>query len=144
MNINKIAQNDAFDWARAEMFFGEGAGTRRKLLYAEILDKQAKIPGYYEAFIKAYQKQDMGEHAIKAAQERKRIDRAVKVRRNVNAAYRGDRRNMTPVLGIAATAAIIAHQTGYDKVLLEKGRRQYKQLKARYAAWKLQRKPKDG
>ncbi len=52
MNINKLAATDAAKWARAEMFFGEGAGTRRKLLDADITHKSVNFPGYVEAFQK--------------------------------------------------------------------------------------------
>ncbi len=91
MNINKLATADATNWARAEMFFGEGAGTRRKLLSADIGHKVERISGYNEAFQKAYNKQNFADHAIKAAKERKRIDRSAAFGKNVRALARGDR-----------------------------------------------------
>lgn len=121
-SITKMVQKDAARWARAEMFFGEGAGTRRKLLWAEIGDKMAKIPGYEDAFGIAYDRQDMASHAIRAAKERKRLDRSKFLGKNARALARGDRRNVSPVILVAIGAAVVLHQTGYDKVLIEKAK----------------------
>ena len=83
--LEKIASQDAFRWARAEMFFGDGAGTRRRLVEAEISQKMKDIPGYKDAFMTWYEKQDMAEHAIAAAKERQKIDRSIRVHRNTRA-----------------------------------------------------------
>lgn len=141
MNLKKMAARDANKWARAEMFFGDGAGTRRKLLAAEIQDKQIKIPGYREVFLKYYEKQDWAEHAIKAAKERKKIDRSSAIGKNARAFARGDRRNL-----LVATVVIgyTAHQLGYDKMALEQGKKYHRKLKAKIAEYKLAREPKKG
>lgn len=139
-NLNKIAEHDAFNWARAEMFFGKGAGTQRKLVWAEIHEKMIRIPGYEEAFQKAYSQQDMAQHAVKAAKMRKNIDRAALVNRNTKALIRGDRRNLSPILAVAIAGGFLLHETGYDKVALEKAKvykakakRYLKDLNERYA-----------
>lgn len=143
MNISKIAAKDAAEWARAEMFFGEGAGTRRKLLWAEIATKVKKIPGYSEDFESAYESQNLAEHAIKAAKERQSIDRMNMVRKNTRAIVRGDRRSLSTGLAIVAAIGYFAHQTGYDKVLLEKGKKYYRKLKTDRAIRKIQRDPRN-
>lgn len=130
MNIRKMAETDAFNWARAEMFFGQGAGIRRRLLWNEIDSKMARIPNYEPLFQKAYGKQNMAEHALKAAKERKAIDRKVAIGKNARALARGDRRNMSPLLLGAIAGAVVLHQTGYDKVLWEQGKICYDDLKA--------------
>lgn len=142
MNINKIAANDASNWARADMFFGEGAGTRRKLLHAEINHKVVSIPGYLEAYDKAYGKQDMAKHAIKAAKERRHIDRSEKLGKNAKALLRGDRRGMSTGVLVLVGIGYVAHQTGYDKVALKEAKKYYKKLKTEIAVRKLARDPK--
>lgn len=132
MNINKLAAEDAARWARAEMFFGEGAGTRRKLLSAEIARKVETISEYHELFQKAYNKQNFADHAIKAAKERKSIDRATKLGKNAKALLRGDRRGLSTGLLVIATIVVVAHQTGYDEVALKEAKKYYCKAKLEY------------
>lgn len=133
MNINKIAAGDAAKWARAEMFFGEGAGTRRKLLEAEIGHKVENVSGYHEAFQQAYQKQNFAEHAIKAAKERQHIDRLSMVNKNARGLIRGDARSLSTGVFIIFAAVYVAHQTGYDKKVAAEGKKYYKKLKIEIA-----------
>ena len=137
MNLNKLAAQDAAKWAGAQMFFGEGAGTRRKLLNAEILDKQAMIPGYYDMFMNAYEKQNMAEHALRAVKERKHIDRATKLGKNVKSVLRGDKRGLSTGVLIIVGVGYVAHQTGYDRIALEEGKKYYRKIRAEIAARKL-------
>ena len=143
MNIAKLAAKDAAEWARAEMFFGEGAGTRRKLLEAEIAHKIENISEYHEAFKRAYANQNMAEHAIKAAKERKNIDRAAKVSKNVNALIRGDRRSLSTGVFIIFAIGYVAHQTGYDQKAYDEGKKYYRKLKKEIAIRKMQRQWND-
>jgi hypothetical protein len=137
MNINKLAATDAAKWARAEMFFGEGAGTRRKLLDADITHKSVHFPGYGKAFDKAYEKQNFADHAIRAAKERKRLDRSHTLGKNVRALARGDRRGMSNGFAAVVIVVAVAKFTGYDKVALDKGKVYHSKLKVRIAEYKL-------
>ena len=67
------AEKDAKEYARAKMFYGEGAGTRRKLINATVKSK-SKDPMYKKAFDDALSRQDMSRHAEKARSERRRKD----------------------------------------------------------------------
>jgi hypothetical protein len=67
------ARKDAEEFARAQMFFGEGAGTRRKLIRNRV-DTLKKNPDYRKAFEHHLSRQDMSEHVSKAKSERKRKD----------------------------------------------------------------------
>lgn len=69
----KEAAKDAKEYARAKMYYGDGAGTRRKLIYTTVKQK-SKDPVYKKAFDDALSKQDMATHAAKARAERKRAD----------------------------------------------------------------------
>lgn len=135
--IEKIAAKDAARWLAAEMFYGEGAGTRRKLLQAE-LDSKYFTPGYYEAFVRAYEKLDMNKFAAEAIKERKRIDRSKMLSKNGRAILRGDNRNAVVAV---ITIAIVAHQLGYDKKAIAKAQELRRKARAKYAVWKLQQDP---
>lgn len=71
---DKEASKDAYEFARAKMFYGEGAGTRRKLIKASVDAKSAKDPNYKKAFDFHFAKQNMSVHAEKARSERKHTD----------------------------------------------------------------------
>lgn len=131
--VQKMASKDAERWLAAEMFYGEGAGIRRRLLEAELNDKYS-IPGYYQAFLAAYQRLDMNKFATAAVKERKRLDRSKAAKSTGKALLRGDRRNVV-VAGI--TLALVAHQLGYDKMALAKAQELRRKARAKYAVWKL-------
>lgn len=131
MNVKKMAAQDAARWARAEMFFGEGAGTRRKLLNAEITQKMG-LPGYGEAFHNAYSRQNMADHAIKAAKERTRLDRGKMVKRNVRGLVTGNRQSLTTSVAVAAMAWYVAKETGLDEPIKREVKVQYGKAKVTY------------
>jgi ribosomal protein L20A (L18A) len=132
MKLEKVAEKDAARWAAAKMFYGEGAGVRRRLLEAEIAHKTENISGYHEMFQKAFSKQNLAEHAYKAMKERQKIDRTNIVGKNVRALARGDVRGMSTGLIVVIGAGYIAHATGYDKIAIDKSKMYYRQLKRKY------------
>ena len=71
---SREARKDANEFAKAKMFYGEGAGTRRKLIKAKVESKAGKDPNYKKAFDHHLSNQDMGKRAEKARGERKRKD----------------------------------------------------------------------
>ena len=105
MDVSKIAKKDAFDWARAEMFFGAGAGTRRKLLNAAIEDKVAKIPGYVELFEEYYSKQ------------------------NGKGLLTGNRRQLTTVVLTGVVVWGVLVETGYDEPIKKNVKQTYAKAK---------------
>lgn len=86
--VDKHAQKDAKEFARAKAFFGEGAGTRRKLIKATVEGKSKRLPGYQKAFDHHLSKQDTSKHASKAVSERTSIDRKTKFRQRAGAVAR--------------------------------------------------------
>lgn len=139
MNVNKMAKRDAADWLAAEMFYGKGAGVRRRLLEAQIASKVERVSGYAEAFNKAYERLDMNKFAKAAIKERKRLDRSNAVGKNIRAIARGDARGLSTVVIVVGGAAWLAHETGYDLVALEEARKLKRKAKAKYAMYKLSR-----
>ena len=65
----KTAQKDAKEYARAKMYYGDGAGTRRKLIKAKV-NERSKNSVYKKEFNKALSSQDMAKHASAAQRER--------------------------------------------------------------------------
>ena len=76
----KLARKDAQRHADAKMFYGKGAGTKRKLLKAELDKKKRTIPGYKEEFDKALGNVDYSKSAKKAIRTRKTKDAAYRAR----------------------------------------------------------------
>lgn len=77
---NKEARKDATEFARAKMFYGEGAGNRRKLINASVDAKRKRDPSYGKAFDHHLAKQNMADHAQKARSERSRTDRRTRTK----------------------------------------------------------------
>ena len=130
MKVKKQAKQDAFEYARAQMYYGEGAGNRRKLITAKVLQKQVSIPGYESAFLAALEEQDMAEHAEAAQKERRRKDVVKKVDRNVRGLTTGNRESLTTGVMILAGAIYVARQTGYDKIIVAETKKKYRQTKS--------------
>lgn len=119
MSTAKEARRDAEEFARAQMFYGEGAGTRRKLIQATVQSKIDRNPAYGRAFAQELSHQDMAEHANKARKERSRQDKSESVSRNVRAIARGDNRGVNASLIVLGTVAYYAHQSGIDKKIYD-------------------------
>lgn len=124
-SVAKQAKKDAIEYARAEMYFGAGAGTRRKLIGATVNHKADTIPGYAEIFDKLYKSQDMAKHAKKARLERNGRDAAQTVERNIRALSSGQKHNMTTGVAVVFGVAVVLNQTGMDKVVVAESKKQY-------------------
>lgn len=114
-NILKDARRDAAEFAAAQMAYGEGAGTRRKLIESAVAYKMERIPSYRGAFEKALESQDITKHIRNAKRNRAVKDIGAVTSQNVRAIARNDRGSMsTPVIALVIAFGV-AHQTGYDK-----------------------------
>jgi hypothetical protein len=116
MKIDKLAEQDAERWLLAEMFYGEGADIRRRHLNAEF-DSKFQMPGYTEAFYKAYDLLDKNKFAQLAIKERKKIDRTAKAGKNFRALKSGNLAGLSTGVYIIVGGVIVARATGYDKVI---------------------------
>ena len=76
----RLVKKDAKRYADAKMFYGEGAGTRRKLLKAELDKKKRTIPGYEKLFDNAIKNVDYAKSANKAKVERTYKDTTYRAR----------------------------------------------------------------
>ena len=86
-SVDRDARKDAQEFARAKVFFGEGAGTRRKLIKAMVESKSKNNFNYKKAFDKHLADQDLSKHVDKAKGERRRKD----VKKGVGKTVRGTR-----------------------------------------------------
>lgn len=129
---NREASKDAQEFARAKMFYGQGAGTRRKLIKAKVEANSKRDPMYKKAFDHHMAKQDLGKHAAKARGERRRKDvtaSTAKTARGVNRSLRGDVGNVTITSAILAGGVIGAKRAGVDTILKDAAVTKYKGYK---------------
>lgn len=69
--VRRRARRDAKEFTQAKMYYGEGAGNRRKLIKATV-KARSKDPFYKSEFDKAVSKTDMGKRAAQARRQRGR------------------------------------------------------------------------
>lgn len=122
--VDRQAEKDAKEFARAKMFFGQGAGTRRKLINKSIEARKAHDPSYAKAFDRHVAKQDLSVHASKAVKERTRIDRTDKNKQRAGAVARrltGEMGTQAAFIAIAA-GGVAFLQTEKGKATLRKAR----------------------
>lgn len=131
-SVQKQAAKDAHEYAAAYMAYGEGAGTRRKLIEGTVGYKAEFVPGYREAFEREHSAQNMEKHAknAKGAQRTKAVVNSVN--RNTRAIASGKHENMSTGLLIIGAAGYLLHKTGHDKTVLEFGKKQLKKARKRF------------
>ncbi len=134
--IEKMAIEDAKRMALAEMFYGEGAGTRRKLLNAEIDSKLVEHADtdYGQQFVWAYQDLDMNKIAQAAIKQRKALDRSAKIAQNTRAFKSGNYGNLTNDIAVAVGVYIVLNKTGYDKKIEAEAKKAWLRIKTEYKA----------
>lgn len=130
------ARKDAKEFARARMFYGEGAGNRRKLIKATVNAKSQKDPNYKKAFDKHLADQDMSTHASKARGERKRKDvknSTAKTARGISHMIRGNSQYASAAAATLFGGAMYAHKKGIDKVVMNSAKTAYSKVKDKQA-----------
>lgn len=131
-STNKEARKDAEEFARAKMFYGQGAGTRRKLIRATVDAKSKKDPTYAEAFDHHLGKQDMSAHASKARRERRRKDTTEKTSKTVRGAHRyatGGFGNVTLGAAVLGAGYLAARQAGVDQMVANSAKTTFNQAR---------------
>lgn len=106
---DREAKKDAKEFARAKMFYGEGAGTRRKLIKNTVEAKAKKDPDYKRAFENHLSSQDMSTHAQKARRERSRKDAVNQTRKTARGV-----KNLALGTGASATTAAAVMYYAYQ------------------------------
>lgn len=106
--VDKEARKDAKRWVDAKQYYGEGAGTRRKLLKGE-LSKKMGDPEYKSAFDRHVKDGDYAGATRRAVRERHSRDTAAKAKRVT--------KKILSVAGpLAATAAMLYYSQHTQEV----------------------------
>ena len=136
MNTVREARRDAKEYARAQMAYGEGAGTRRKLITATVEAKAERDPAYARLFRTELSQQDMAEHAAKARRERTIKDNTEAIRKNTKAIATGNYQNAHSTLLILIVAGYFAHRSGLDQRVYKKSQEIIDDVKARFKEYR--------
>ena len=100
----KQARKDAKETARSKMYYGEGAGVRRRNINA-VVKQRSKDPTYKKAFDEEYSKQDMGKARRDAERQRKHTDRTEPVKTGISRGVKKAVRAGSKAVAFAATTA---------------------------------------
>ena len=113
--VRREAKRDANKFAKAKMYYGEGAGTQRKLIKATVESKRKKDSQYGEAFDYYMDNQNMATRAQQARTKRRTTDATNSVRKTARGI--GNIINGNSMHASAAAVAIygVAKFTGADK-----------------------------
>ena len=118
-STRRDARKDAKEYATAKMYYGEGAGTRRKRINT-IVNQRSKDAAYKKAFDYYSENQDMAKRGAAARAERRTRDAASTTARTarglVNIAAGNIRRASSLAITVASAYAI-AKATGADKIV---------------------------
>lgn len=135
----RTARKDADEYAKAKMFYGEGAGTRRKLIKARV-EERSKDPDYKKVFDDHLSSQDMAKRSQQAKRERRTKD----TKNTVSKIARGivNIINGNPQMAAASAVAIVsaaswAHKAGVDKIVADHAKNAYRKVKVEVSAFKI-------
>jgi hypothetical protein len=119
---NREARKDAEEYTRAKMFYGDGAGTRRKLINNTVAAKTARDPMYKKAFDFHVEKTDMSKRASQARGERKRknvVSSTKKTTRGAVHILNGNNQYASAAAMVLVGGALYAHKAGIDKAIMK-------------------------
>lgn len=137
-STSREAKRDANEFAKAKLFYGEGAGTRRKLIKATVESKSKRDPDYKKAFDHHLNNQDLGKRANQAKSLRRRKDVVGKTGKTARGVYRSLNGGFGTVSMASAAVAggyLVAKQRGYDKVIINAAKTTYSSIKKNRKAY---------
>lgn len=111
---DKLAKKDAKEFARAKMFYGEGAGNRRKLIKSTVEQRKKDNAHYAEVFDTYLAQQDMAKHASAAKKERAIKTAASKTAKTSRGLVNAATGNIGRASAAAATLYTIGRYTGLN------------------------------
>lgn len=137
--VRRKARKDANEFAKAKMFYGQGAGTRRKLIKAKV-EQRSSDPDYKKAFEEHLANQNMEKRASQAKVTRARKDvtnTTTKTARGLINFFNGNRQAASALAVTIGVAAVAAHKSGVDKILLNYGKTAYSSAATNIKAQKI-------
>jgi hypothetical protein len=129
---NREAKKDAEEFTRAKLFYGEGAGTRRKLIKAKVEARSKIDPAYKKAFDHHVGNTDLGQRASQAKGERRRkdvVNKTTKTARGVHRSLTGGFGSVPLVAAILAGGYTVARNSGADRVVINNSKKMYNDVK---------------
>ena len=139
--VRRAARKDANEFASAKMYYGKGAGTRRKLIKARVETRSADAR-YKEAFEANLQKQNMASRASQAKVRRKATDvteSTVKTGRGVINILNGNSMAASAAAVAVVAGAGYAKKLGLDTVVAEAGKKAYSKAKTEFRAQQIKK-----
>lgn len=122
---SRDAKKDAIEFTKAKMYYGEGAGTRRKLIKATVESKTKANPSYKKAFDYHVERTDMSKRADQARSKRKVEDvksGTAKTFRGISHYLRGNTQYASAAAATIAASAMYMHRTGMDQKIFNTGK----------------------
>jgi hypothetical protein len=129
---NRLAAKDAKEHALAKMYYGEGAGVRRRQI-KNVVETRKKDPAYAKAFDHHLSNQDLAKASSKAHSKRKRTDvvkGTTKTAKGIHHILNGNAQYASATAALLVGGAMYAHKAGIDKMLLDKGKTLISDLKS--------------
>jgi hypothetical protein len=130
---NRMAAKDAKEHIQAKMYYGEGAGVRRRQIKA-VVTERSKDESYRKAFDAHVNGQDLAKASAKAHSKRKRTDvvqGTKKTARGINHIINGNPQYASAAAAVIVGGAMYAHKLGIDKIVMDKGKTMYNDMKHR-------------
>lgn len=130
---NREAKKDAEEYTRAKLFYGEGAGTRRKLIKNTVDAKVKRDPAYKKAFDYHVEQTDLSKRASQARSERKRKNAAAGVKKTARGGFHilnGNSQYANAAATLLVGGALYAHRRGIDKIILNTAKTQMSTAKS--------------
>lgn len=130
---NRMASKDAKEYIQAKMYYGEGAGVRRRQIKA-VVTERSKDDSYKKAFDAHVSGQDLAKASKQARSKRKRTDAlngTKKTVKGINHIRNGNAQYASATAALLVGGALYAHQQGIDKLLMDKGKTMYNEAKSR-------------
>jgi hypothetical protein len=131
---NRMAAKDAKEHGLAKMYYGEGAGIRRRQIKNVVETRKKQDPNYAKAFDHHVAQQDLAKASSKAHSKRKRTDAVnttKKTAKGINHIINGNPQYASAAAALLVGGALAVHKSGIDKIVMDKGKTMYKDAKSR-------------
>ena len=129
---NREARKDAKEYTQAKMFYGEGAGTRRKLINRSVESKAKRDPSYKKAFDYHVNQTDMSKRASQARRTRKSKDTTQAVKKTgkgIGHILNGNNQYANATAALMVGGYMYARKTGIDSVVMNTAKTTMNNLK---------------
>lgn len=131
-STNRAAKRDAKEFTKAKMYYGEGAGTRRKMIKAKVESRAKKDESYKRAFDSHVNNTDLGKRASQARGQRGRTDAGNAVKKTakgIGHIARGNNQYANMAAVVLFGAGAVAYKNGGKEYVQKQSARAYQAAK---------------